>query len=433
MKLIEAAESGYATANSYFLLMWTVVAVAGLTTFFEVREIEKSRTEALRVIDLYDDLLSPVEKVDTSLTRVVVAGPHFEETRKALAELRANFIRARHVLANVQSSISARTDLETDARVAVNTPILFLRALLLFNDLTYESPQGIPPIVGMPSLLLSSQDVGTIGIADNVTGLRFQDASRLLWLSSIPMRDIVASEARLLRLAGSNRPEDVTELARLLKGFEDRASVWSERDKAAELWVAWRVALNNLEEGPNKAVEERSLEHMTLQQPITLLTEAETALILADARAKGGKVDVNLPGLALPLRLADILIFLPIGLTFFLAAIYVYTWRGLRYGTQENVDADKSHEIVGKTPVYFLLHGNHPALGWLFATIALVLPLVLTVLLPTVILPNILGPMWTKIVFGIGAGTAVIALLALLNQVTLVEERIENGTSLEEE
>lgn len=75
MKLVEAAEAGYAAANSYFLLLWGIVAVVGLTTFFEQREISKEQSEAARIIQLYDELIAPTEATASALSRVVSAGP----------------------------------------------------------------------------------------------------------------------------------------------------------------------------------------------------------------------------------------------------------------------------------------------------------------------------------------------------------------------
>lgn len=426
MKLIDAAESAYSSANKYFLLMWTVVALAGLTTYFEVREIQKARSEANRVIGIYKDLINPAAKVATSLTRVVVSGNNFDDTNKALGVLRANAYRAEVVLERLRKAIKDRDDLENSERAALNEPILTLRALLSFNDASLALQDH--PVIEGPGLLLASQEVGSIGVADRVVDLRIKDAARLLWLSSIPMNDIVSAERRLLRLAASEKKEERARLADVLDGFAERASDWTERERAATLWTAVHATFND---DRNSDLERASIELMRLEQPAVAVLDARKALVLAGARETGGQVDVKLPGFSLPLRLADVLIYLPAFITVVMLAIYIYTARGLRYGTQDNLCAEKaSHSIVGKMPVYFIWYGESHWPGWIFAAGALILPLVLTVLMTLVFLPVILDPFWAKVVFGCGVLLAFIAYLKVLWQFPDMEERIEAGVSV---
>lgn len=187
MKRIAAAEAAYASANAYFLLLWGIVSVVALTTFFEQQEIEKDHAEATRIIALYQDIVTPAENTASALNRVVAAGPFFAEPKKLFFEMRANALLSRTLLAEVQSDIARRRDLDDETRIRINTAINPMRAMLFFN-LPELVDVGLVPVEGETGLLLVDTDLGTMGSADTVGELHVQDAARYLWLAALPMR-----------------------------------------------------------------------------------------------------------------------------------------------------------------------------------------------------------------------------------------------------
>lgn len=432
MKLIEAAESGYASANTYFLLLWGIVAVVGLTAFFELREIEADEREAKRIIGLYEDLIDPVERVQTGLTQVVSASPHFDDPGKLFAELRANALRSRVLVRDIGNSLTLERQISAARRQAINEPANTLQALLHYNLATGQGDWTAIP--GKPALHFVDVEIGKLEVADDVAGLRIEDGARFLWLASIPMRDLVARGPILRRLAASDTPADLDRLATELAGFADRAEEWLYRETANALWVAWMRAMP--EDGPeaNSQLERFAMKQLAMAQPLDLTVEAFRTRSLAEARRSGNEVDVSLPGLSLPIRLSDALVFLPALVAFCLLAIFVYTSRGLRYGTRENLrKTGGSHEIVGGAPVYFALYGVTKPVGWLIAAMALALPLAITVALPLWLIPSVLQPGWPTWVFWIGVAVGLELLFMLLIQIGKVTELIDEGTVLPEE
>lgn len=427
MKLVEAAEAGYAAANSYFLLLWGIVAVVALTTFFEQREISKDWSEAARVIRLYDDLISPTEATASFLNRVVSGGPHYAEPKKLFFEMRANTLLSRALLSELQSTIGARRDLSDDTRVRINTAINPIQAILYFN--THELVDfGMVPISGEQGLLLAEFDVGTMGSADTVEELRVQDAVRYLWLATIPMRKMMSEADELRRQASSIDLVEVDQLAKQLTKFAETSLNRESRDVARDLWLIWIKALPSPYDDPEAQLERLAMERLQLATPSIETIEAFRVQSIAKARQTGSEVEVNLPGFSLPLRLLDALIFMPAVVAVCLLAIYVYTSRGLRYGTRENLGED--HQIVGKTPVYLALYGVSKPIGVLIGAAALGLPVGITVALPLAFVPTALSATWASWVFWSATMFSAAVLVMLLVQMNKVNELIADGVVL---
>ena len=412
-----------------FLLLWGIVAVVGLTTFFEQREISKEQSEAARIIQLYDELIAPTEATASALSRVVSAGPHFADPKKLFFEMRANTLLSRILLSELQSTIGARRDLSDETRVRINTAINPMRALLHFNvpglvDL------GMVPLDGEQGLLLVDIDVGSFGSADTVGELRVQDAVRYLWLAAIPMRQMMSEADELRRQATSSDLIDVDQLVDQLTEFSKKSLRPQGREVARDLWFIWIKALPNPSGGPEAQLERLAMEQLQLADPSNETIGAFRAQSIANARKSGNEVDVNLPGVSIPLRLLDALIFLPTVVAVCLLAIYVYTSRGLRYGTRENLGED--HQIVGKTPVYLALYGVSKPIGVLIAATALGLPVVITMALPLAFVPTALSATWASWTFWCANLISGAVLAMLLVQMNKVTELIADGVMLKE-
>lgn len=429
MKLVEAAEAGYAAANSYFLLLWGIVAVVGLTTFFEQREISTEYSEAGRIIQLYDDLIAPAEATASALNRVVSAGPHFAVPKKLFFEMRANTLLSRALLNELQSTIGARRDLSDETRVRINTAINPIQALLHFN-IPALIELGMVPVDGEEGLLLVDIDVGSFGSADTVGELRVQDAVRYLWLAAVPMREMISRADELRRQAASSDPVEVERLAVRLTEFSENSLRRQTRDIARDLWFIWIDALPDPSGGPDARLERLAMEQLQLADPSSETIEAFRIQSIANARKSGNEVDVKLPGVSIPLRLLDALIFLPTVVAVCLLAIYVYTSRGLRYGTRENLS--EAHQIVGKTPVYLALYGVSKPIGALIAAAALGLPVVITLALPLAFVPTALSATWASWTFWGAVLLSAAVLTMLLVQMNKVTELIADGVVLEE-
>lgn len=427
MKLVEAAEAGYAAANSYFLLLWGIVAVVALTTFFEQRDISTDRSEASRVIQLYDDLIAPTETTASFLNRVVSAGPHFANPKELFFEMRANTLLSRALLSELRSTIGARRDLSDETRVRINTAINPMQALLHFNTPGLVD-FGMVPVGGEQGLLLAEIDVGTMGSADTVGELRVQDAVRYLWLAAIPMRKMMSEADELRRQAASNDLFEVDQLAERLAKFAETSLRRQSRDAARDLWFIWIKALPSPSDDPEAQLERLAMEQLQLATPSRETIEAFRIQSIAKARQKGSEVEVNLPGFSLPLRLLDALIFLPTVVAACLLAIYVYTSRGLRYGTRENLDED--HQIVGKTPVYLALYGVSKPIGVLIGAAALGLPVGITVVLPLAFVPTALSATWASWTFWGAILFSAAVLVMLLVQMNKVTELIADDVVL---
>lgn len=434
MKLIDAAESGYASANSYFLLLWGIVAVVGLTAFFEQREFANEQAEATRVVELHKDLIRPVENTAQALTEVVAAGPHFDEPETLFAEMRSNNLRAKVYLTNLQTTLARRHDIDipTEIRMRINLAINPMRALLNYN-VPEIVDAGMVPVEGEAGLLLAEIEAGSLGIAPSVGELRIEDAVRYLWLSAIPMRDLMSEAAQLERWVARGNVVDLELAAKRLERFSELALSSSNRDVARNLWSTWLKALPPSSDDPEARLERLAAEQLTLSEPVDQSIEALRTLSLVEARRTGSEVDVKLPGVSLPIRLLDAIIFLPTLIGFCLLAIYVYTSRGLRYGTRENLQSDDSHQIVGKTPVFYALYGVSKPVGVVIAALALGLPIVITWALPTFFISSALRANWASWVFWVAMMFNLLVLLALLVQFSKVTELIDQGDVLEEE
>ena len=283
MKLIEAAEASYAAANSYFLLLWGIVAVVALTTFLEQREISKERSEAARVIKRYEDLIAPTEATASALNRVVSAGPHFADPKKLFFEMRANTQLSRALLSELQSTIGARRDLNDEIRVRINKAINPMRALLHFNIPELVNV-GMVPVDDEPGLMLAEIDVGTMGSADTVSELLVQDAVRYLWLAAIPMRKMMSEADEMRRQAASNDLIEVDQLAERLTEFAETSLRRQGRDVARDLWLIWIEALPSPSSDPEAQLERLAMEQLQLATPSSETIEAFRVQSIAKAR-----------------------------------------------------------------------------------------------------------------------------------------------------
>lgn len=253
---------------------------------------------------------------------------------------------------------------------------------------------------------------------------------RYLWLAAIPMRQMISEAEELRRQAASSNPAEVERLAVKLDEFAKKSLRRQSRDVARDLWLVWITALPDRSGGPEARLERLAMEQLQLADPSSETIEAFRIQSIANARKSGNEVDVILPGVSIPLRLLDALIFLPTVVTFCLLAIFVYTSRGLRYGTRENLGKD--HQIVGKTPVFLVLYGVSKPIGVLIATLALGLPVVITVALPLAFVPTALSANWAILTFWGANLTSMAVLVMLLVQMTKVTELIAEGVVLKE-
>lgn len=383
MKIVTAAEQGFGRANSFYLLMWVVISIVGLTTYFEHRKISSEEARAEAVIAQYEELLPLTDDVKRELINLMVSQKDFETPFASMRAIRSGFVQSQRALIATRKAFSQRRDVEVDDRIAVNALLERMIALHYFNDPTAGNLDG--PFTfqeGRPSLRLVEHNVGTLRIAEQVSELFIEDAARLLWLASMPLGQIEALGPTLLRQA--DHGGDTGALIENLTALEQQVDAVRFRAAAEKLWNTWFRGIPGVSNIPEQVLERRARQELRLGAPGSLTLEAYSKLKLAAAQRAGTQTQIELPIVSVPLRLIDALIFLPWVLLFCLVAILIYTTRGLRYSGQfEALNYEgKDRDIIGGAPVYFDPYGVFDKSGWAIASLMLAGPVAIAAGLP---------------------------------------------------
>lgn len=421
MTYIEAAEDSFGKANNFYILMWIVTALIVVTALVDFRSYRLEEKSNDKTIEFYSGLERNASKIALEIRSFVYLKPNFSTEKQAIDELRrhrsALFAKLRQV---VKTMALPATDLTTDERIAINGSLNTLGAFLLLNDLTgYDSE--FPFLDDHAALRLAEHSPGSYLVAGKIENLRFEDAIRYHWLTTMEMESWLTSLDAFEIAIGSKADLDkhISEMTRLKELMLHEFNI-EKRAFAEQVWNDWIKSPRS----PIPELESRRRSNLTLAQTSEILGQAFDRKVQLSLRATGRTSTVEIPVLSVPLQMRDAILVGPLILAFCSLAISIYTLRALRYAEKVTV----IDEVIGNVPSYYAFYGfwKHPRTV-VTVTLLTIPSLTFLVLLPFFV--PVLLEQWDleAVVYFAGATVALLLQAVPLSQISNVTELIEGG------
>lgn len=423
MDHIEASEDSFGRANNYYILMWVMTALIVVTAFLDFRTHRLEEKTNQQIIDFYGPMEGDAARLAQELRSFAYLAPGFKTERDAIDTIRRQRSQLIAVIRSVSKLMFAKRNLTTDQRVAINTPMNQIGALLMLNDGTMQEIE-FPHIPDTEKLLLAEHYAGSYLVADSIPALRVEDAVRYHWLATLGMSAWLEEFNKLetALLAEEALTEHVVELNALLtrtmsKEFRD-VRAFSEK-----VWITWIKS-------PNHAIsetEQRRRKSLTLVQTNQFLEQAREKKTQLSLRATGQTSTVTIPVISIPLQLRDAILVSPMIMMFCALAIATYTLRALRYAPKDKV----KDSVIGNLPGYYAFYGLWRPLGVPVAIFLLLAPLGILVFVSPTLFPILLeGWDWKAVAYFLSCFIAFLLLLIPLSMIPKVIELMKSGIAI---
>ncbi|MCO6384601.1 hypothetical protein [Oceanicola sp. 502str15] len=375
MTRIQAAESGFAKANAFFVMAWVVTAIILITALVDYRALRREAARTDERVAVYSQLEDIAAAVSTDLRTAIYLMPGYAGEAKGIETIRQArseaLARVEWIAANYGALMP---DLAAEDRQAIQPVLTYMKSMFLLND----ALEGVSVFIeGEPSLLLAEHEAGTYLTAASVEGLRMEDAVRYLWLASLDLQSWTAVLKRHQEALEAGRPREdmAAEFAGAVEVAQSDAGR-ARRVAAEKAWTAWvksgQGAVDGAQGDVNSAVaraEKRRRAALTLAQTGVFLDQALVRKAELDLLQGGETTSVKIPVISTALQLRDAIMFAPWILAFCSISIMIYTRRGMHYAPEE-----KGELVVGNIPSFYAVYGVNKGCGIAVAMLLLALP-----------------------------------------------------------
>lgn len=420
MDHIKASEDSFGRANNYYILMWIVIALITVTAFLDFRTHRLEIQANQQIIDFYGPMENDAARLAQELRSFVYLEPGYENEKAAIDAIRSQRSSLISQIRTVSALMLEKRHLTTDQRVAINTSMNQIGALLMLNDGSMQEAE-FPHIGQTEQLLLAEHAAGSYLIADAIQGLRVEDAVRYHWLATLDMPLWLEEFAKLeqtLRVE-DDPAEHVVELEALLVRTMSK-DFRNVRAFSQKVWTTWITS-------PNDAISEterRRRKSLTLVQTSQFLEQAQENNTQLALKATGQTSTVTIPVLSIPLQLRDAILVAPMIMIFCAVAIATYTLRALRYAPERKI----KNTVIGNLPGYYAFYGLWQPLGIGVAIFLLLAPLAILMFVLPAFIPVLLVEWdWKAVAYFGGCAVAFLFLVIPLSMIPRVIELMKDG------
>lgn len=423
MDYIKASEDSFGRANNYYIIMWVMTALIVVTAFLDFRTHRLEESANQQIIDFYGPMEGDAARLAQELRSFAYLAPGFTSEKDAIDTIRRQRSQLIALIRETSRLMLAKRYLTTDQRVAINTPMNQIGALLMLNDGTLQEPE-FPHMSETEQLLLAEHSAGSYLVADSISALRVEDALRYHWLATLQMPAWLEAIGKLKTAleAGQDLTEQINELEALIAETMSK-ELRDVRAFSQKVWTTWITS-------PAQAIsetEERRRKGLTLAQTSQFLVQAQEKNAQLTLRATGQTSTVTIPVISIPLQLRDAILIAPMIMMFCALAMAIYTLRALRYAPKEKI----KDKVIGNLPGYYAFYGLYKPLGLAVAIFLLLAPLGILVFVLPALVPVLLdGWDWKAVVYFMSCVIAFIFLVIPLSMIPKVIELMKDGIAI---
>lgn len=424
MTRIEAAEDSFGKANTFFVLTWAVTALVLITAFVDFRSYSRDVAVNNALVELYSDLESDAAEVAKKLRSSIYLAADYSNEKDGIETLRRTRSEVLSKVVWIENNYASKVpNLTVEDRLVIQPALSFMKAMLLLNDALGDDHVTVED---EPALLLAEHEAGSYLTAEKIDKLRFVDAARYLWLSSLNLTKWnTVLDKHVAALVDDTPRDDLVDDFRPIISAASTEALRSDRRIASELWTKWLRSTNQAStSGAGGKTEARRRASLTLVQSSDFFDQALSRKAELELLAGGRSSSVEIPVLSLPLQLRDAVVAAPWILAFCSLSILIYTRRAIRYCPDEPNDTT----VVGNIPSFYASYGLHEASGTIVAFLLVLLPSSLMAVLLPILQPVLIAGLDTlSVVFFAGVGVALLLGLFTFTQIPSVLKLIDLG------
>lgn len=386
MNTIEVLEDSFNRANNSYILMWVVTAIVIVTGFIDFRSYHRESNSNQLLVELYSKFEKDASELAKQLRSAVYLLPTYESERVGVETLRRLHSAAKAQHQWLGSNLRKEAPLlSIDQRVEIRVSLNYMERMLFLNDVLdgYSAP-----VSNEPSLLFAEHEAGSFLVTKNIENLRFEDATRYLWISTLDLQkwcDALDKHISSLKsgVVSEKFGSDLSSIVTTVKHGGRRG----KRELAEKFWKNWISSTSNDASVVSiTEAEKRRRASLTLAQTGLYLEEAYQKQMQLNQRADGETSIVTIPIISMPLQLRDAALVTPWIVGFCALGILVNIRRAI-LNAPKNTD---KNTVIGKIPVFCAFLGFNKYFGILVAAILLLTPTILTAVILPIFIPVVI-------------------------------------------